>query len=40
VEVAGIVFGASILMFITNEYADWLDRQKVQTSPTGPPSTV
>jgi len=27
-------------MFITNEYADWLDRQKVQTSATGPPATV
>ena len=39
-ELAGITFGASILMFVTNEYADWLDRQKVQTSATGPPSTV
>jgi hypothetical protein len=45
VEVAGIVFGASILMFITNEYADWLDRQKTSTpisptSGTGPPPTI
>jgi hypothetical protein len=39
VQLAGISFGASILMFVTNEYADWLDRQKVQTSATGPPPT-
>jgi hypothetical protein len=39
VQVAGICFGVSILMFVTNEYADWLDRQKAPTSTTNPPPT-